>query len=144
MKNQTEFGSKLALPILRQESTNPVLWLPWKLNIVRSPLIFGGPQYGNYLNFFLNSSYNTIFNNFSTAFTLTRTQKTSKPQTEYNKTKRYFYINFNMNCRVCAISQIQYTCILFTVLNIMYLMPEAGHYVRNMQHVLIRLINMIK
>jgi len=30
-----------------------------------------------------------------------------------------------MTCTVCEISQIHYTYILFTVLNIMYLMPES-------------------
>ena len=30
---------------------------------------------------------------------------------------------FNMTCTICEISQIQYTCILFCVLHIIYLMP---------------------
>jgi len=37
-----------------------------------------------------------------------------------------------MTCTLCEISQIQYIYILFTVLSIVYLMPEAGHYARNM------------
>ena len=73
-----------------------------------------------------------VFNNFTTDFTLTRRQRTRKPLTEYNKTKRYCYINFNMTFTVCEIPQIQYICTLFAVLNIMYLMREAGHYARNM------------
>jgi hypothetical protein len=48
-----------------------------------------------------------------------------------------------MTCTVCEISQIQYICILFTGLNIMYLMPEAGHYARNMYHVFTRLITTV-
>ena len=34
----------------------------------------------------------------------------------------YCNIEFNMTCTTCEISQIQYTCILFCVLNIIYLM----------------------
>lgn len=37
---------------------------------------------------------------------------------------------------ICNISQIKYLCILFWVLNVMYLMPENGQHDWNMLHML--------
>jgi len=48
-----------------------------------------------------------------------------------------------MSCTFCEVSQMQYTCILCWILNIMYLMPEDGQNDRNMLHVLMRLIKFV-
>ena len=66
---------------------------------------------------------------FLTTFQQLLHQQEDKKQENHkrNKTKpkRHCYIDINMTCTVCEISQIHYTYILFTVLNIMYLMPES-------------------
>jgi len=48
-----------------------------------------------------------------------------------------------MSCTICEVSQMQYTCILCWVLNIMCLMPEDGQNDRNTLHVLMGLIKFV-
>jgi len=48
-----------------------------------------------------------------------------------------------MSCTICEVSQMQYTCILCWILNIMYLMHEDGQNDRSMLHDLMGLIKFV-
>jgi hypothetical protein len=59
-------------------------------------------------------------------------KKEAKKILNYKDLVIYCYIKYTITCKICDISQIQYTCILFCVLNLIYLKPEDGQCDRNM------------